>query len=297
MTSIERFWICCLGCALLMLSASARSEWGYDASAALSHDDNLSNGFESEDRKGDNAVQLDLSGGWHQQLSDSTGLGINLVADSNTYFRYSGLTNLGLGVRAQLRTKFGLGAQAPWLAISAQALHYDYHYDYRDSWQYEAGATVGKQLGERWALRGSVRYDASVADHVQAPLVPGFPGSAYDVFGWTLGVQGTFQATENDLIALGYSVRTGTVTAVTRLNEEIFEYSDRIARDPVFSEVTPFFAYRIKAQTDTVSFTWSHALGERAAINLSYAYRVSRAESDLGDYYANVVSLSFSYSR
>ena len=296
MTASKRFWIGCLGGALLILCTGARGDWGYDASAALSHDDNLSNGFESEDRKGDNALQVDLSGGWHQQLSASTGLGLNLLADSNTYFRYSGLTNLGVGGRAQLRTKFGLGPQAPWLSVSAQALHYNYHDDNRDGWQYEAGAAIGKNLGERWGLRGSVRYDAFVADHVQAPLIPGFPGSAYDVFGWTLGAQVTFLATENDLIALGYSVRTGTVTAVTRLNEEIFEYSDRVARDTVFSEVTPFFAYRIKAQTDTVSFTWSHALGERTAVNLSYAYRVSRADSDLGDYYANVIGLTFSYS-
>lgn len=293
----KHFWTGWVSGALLLLSAGAHADWGYDASAAVGHDDNLSNGFQSEDRKGDNYAELSLSGGWHEQLSDSTGLSLSLLADSNTYFRYSGLTNLGIGGRAQLRTKFGLGAEAPWLAFFAQALHYDYHYDYRDGWHYEAGATAGKQLDERWTVRGTARYDASVSDHVQAPVVPGIPANAYDVFGWTLGVQAAFQATEDDTLSVGYSHRTGPVVAVTRRDYEIFEYSDRIARDTVFSETMTLVAYRIQAKTDTASVSWSHALGQHAAISLSYAYRRSRAASDLGDYYANLISLSLSYSH
>ena len=33
------------------------------------------------------------------------------------------------------------------------------------------------------------------------------------------------------------------------------------------------------------------------AVNLAYAFRRSRTDSDLGDYYSNLISISVSYSR
>jgi hypothetical protein len=291
---VKRLCIRCLYCGLVVFSAGARSEWGLDAAAGFSYDDNLSNGLEAQDRKADTAAVLDLSGGFHQQLDASTGLSLSLLADSQTYLHYSGLSNIGVGARALLRTKFGLGAEAPWLAVAAQGVYHNYHYDYQDGWQYEAGATLGKQFGERWGLRGSVRYDAYVADRVQPAIIPDKPGSPYDTYGWNLGVQATYLGTDADLFSLSYNWRTGTVTSVTGPDEEILEYSDRVARDPVFGNNE--FAYRINADTQTIQLAWSHALGRHSAINLAYAYRRSRAEYDLGDYYANVISLGFSYS-
>jgi hypothetical protein len=65
--------------------------------------------IEAEDRKASGAITANVSGGFHEQLGASTGLGLSLLAESATYLRYSGLSNLGLGARAQLRQKFGVG--------------------------------------------------------------------------------------------------------------------------------------------------------------------------------------------
>jgi len=100
----------------------------------------------------------------HLQPSENTSLALNLVAESASHFRFSGLDNLGIGTRAQLRQKFGLGSDAPWAAFALSALHRDYHYDYRNGWQYGAGLTAGKAFGERWDLSGSVNYDRYEAD-------------------------------------------------------------------------------------------------------------------------------------
>ena len=120
----------------------------------------------------------------------NTGLGLSLLAESATYLHYSGLTNLGLGARAQLRQKFGLGADVPWASISAQAMHRNYHYDYRDGWQYDAAATAGKQLGERWSVRGSVRYDRYDADHLQRRSSAGHFERGVRRWGWNFGASG-----------------------------------------------------------------------------------------------------------
>jgi hypothetical protein len=290
----QRICLCYLYCCLMLFCAAARSEWGFDATGGFSYDDNLSNGFEEEDRKADTAAVVDLSGGWYEQLSPNTAVSLNLLVHSDTFFHYSGLSNVGLGARAQLRTKFGLGPSAPWLAIAAQGVYHNYHYDYLDGWQYVTGATLGTQLSERWSLRGTIRYDAYVADRSQPPIVPTMVGSPYDVYGWNFGAQAAFLLTAADRVSASYTWRTGTVTSVTHPDEEIFEYSDRVAVDPVFGSGE--FAYRINANTQTISLAWSHALGRHTAMNVVYAYRRSQAEYDLGQYYANVLSVNFTYS-
>jgi len=291
---LKRPLIYCVLGALMLAGSHARCEWGFDATGGFAYDDNLSNGFEAEDRKADTAAVIDLSAGLYEPFGASTALGLSLLAHGDAYVRYTGLDNLGLGARAQLRTKFGLGTRAPWLSIAAQGVYHNYQYDYLDGWQYEAGATLGMQLNERWSLRGIIRYDAYVANKTQPPLIPGMVGSPYDVYGWNFGAQTTFLATAVDRLSLSYTWRTGTVTSVTQPDEEILEYSDRAAPDPVFG--AGGIAYRINANTQTVSLAWSHTLGQRSAINLLYAYRRSQAESDLGQYYSNLISVTFTYS-
>ena len=281
----------------LLLPAIARAEFGFDAAAGFAYDDNLSNALEAEDRKASGAITANVSGGFHEQLGASTGLGLSLLAESATYLRYSGLSNLGLGARAQLRQKFGVGGDVPWASVSAQAIHRNYHYDYRDGWQYDAAATAGKQLGERWTVRGSVRYDRFTADHLQPEVLPGISTAAYDTSGWSFGAQATFLLTEADLLSFSYTWRNGTVTAVTPPDEEILEYSSAVALDPVFGDMPPLIAYRIQAKSDTLALGWSHSLGQHAAVNVAYAFQRSRADSDLGDYYSNLISISVSYSR
>jgi hypothetical protein len=281
----------------LLLPAVARAELGLDAGAGFTYDDNLPNALEADDRKGGGAVTANLAGVLHEQLDSNTGLGVSLIAESAIYLQYSGLSNLGLGASAQLRHKFGLGAEAPWIAFSAQAVHYDYRYDYRDGWQYDAGATLGKQIGERWSVRGSVRYDRYTADQLQPTILPGISTAAYDTAGWSVGFQAAFLLTDADTLSASYAYRNGTVTAVTPPDRQILAYSSAVARDPVFSATALMIAYRIEANTDTLSLIWSHTLGRHTAVNLGYTYQRSSAEYGLGDYYSNVISLTVSYSQ
>ena len=283
-------------CVAALLPAGAHGEWTWDASTTLTYDDNVSNALEAEDRKADGAVAAWLSGGLYETLGSSTNLGFSLIAEPVSYLRYSGLSNLALGASARLRQKFGLG-DAPSATLFMQALHRNYHYDYRDGWQYEAGASLGKRLNQRWSARASVYYDRYSADRVQAPVLPGISTAAYDTAGWNFGAQTAFSLTQADVLSLAYTWRKGTATAVTPPDEEVLEYSSAVARDPVFSSTSPLVAYRIQAKTDLLSLTWSHALGSHAAVNLAYAYLRSRTESELGAYYSNVLSISLTYSK
>jgi hypothetical protein len=135
-----------------------------------------------------------------------------------------------------------------------------------------------------------------VADQHQDAVLQGLSSAAYDIAGWTFGAQAAFLLTENDTLSLSGSRRHGTVTAITPFDPEILEYSSAVALDPVFSGNPA--AYRIVADTDTLSINWSHALGRHAAVNLGYAYRRSQsAAEELDPYTANMINLSVSYSR
>jgi hypothetical protein len=283
-----------LGC--LLLCPAVRAEWSFDAEVGLRYDDNLSNSLESADRKGDGAGVASAAAGYYQQLGANTRLGLAVVVDGESYLRYSGLTNVGLGLQANLRHKFGLGSQAPWVALAVQAVHRDYRYDDRTGWEYDAAASFGKQLTERWSLRASVRYDRYAADHLQPAVLPGISTAAYDTSGWTFGLHALFYATEADTLSASYTHRNGTVTAVTPPEWEILEYSDAVALDTVFADDPPLIAYRIKARTDTLALVWSRALGRHAALNFAYSYQRSTTETEPDNYYSNVLAITLNYS-
>lgn len=277
-------------------SRSAAADWGWDAIAGVAFDDNLTNAFLSEDRKGDTAASATLSTGLHEQLGSSTGLSLGLVGSGAQFARYEGLDNVGLGVRAQVRTKFGLGAEAPWLAVAARAVHRDYRDDLRDGWDYDAAITAGKQLSERWSVRASLRYDAYVADQVSPRSVRGLSSAAYDIDGWTVGAQAAFRLTQADVVSASISWRDGSVTAVTLPNFGVLQYSDAAVVDGTFSDDRRRIAYRVDAGTTIATLTWSRALGQSATVNASYTYRSSRADHGLGTYVSNIFGIALGYS-
>ncbi len=285
-----------LHCLLWLGCTPASADWGWDATAGVAHDDNLTNAFLSDDRKGDTAATAALSAGLHEQLGSSTGLSVGLVASGAQYAHYEGLDNVGLGARAQLRRKFGLGAEAPWVSVAARAVHRDYRDDLRDGWDYDAAITAGKQISERWSVRASLRYDAYVADQVSPRSVRGLSSAAYDIDGWTVGAQAAYRLTEADVLSGSLSLRDGSVTAVTPPNFGVLEYSDAAVVDGTFSDSTRRIAYRVDAGTTVATLTWSHALGRSASLNVSYTYRSSRAAHGLGTYVSNIVGITLGYS-
>ena len=221
-----------LALAALYCRSVAGADWGFDVTAGAGYDDNLSNGFASADRKGAASLTLDLSGGFYQQLGSSTGLSVAALAEGAVFDRYSGLNRIGLGGRAQLRHKFGLGPQAPWVAVAARAVHDDYNYSYQSGWALDAGISAGKQLGERWTLQGGIKYDDFTADKLQPQVLPGVSTAAYDTGGWNFTGKVSFLATPADVLIAAYTFRNGTVTSVTAPDLEILEYSDAVALDP-----------------------------------------------------------------
>ena len=284
-----------LAAGLLFSAMAPGAESGLDASIAIDYSDNVPNAIEAADRKSDVAAVVGLAATLYHPISENTSFGAGLVAQTQSYVRFSGLSSVAVGTRAQFRHKFGLGPHTPWASIVMRAMHRDYRYDYRDGWQYDATVSSGVRVAQRWELGGSVQYDRYEADDLQPAVLAGVSSAAYDVAGWTFGAHVALLLTESDTVSIAVARRHGSVTAVTRPDFEILEYSSAVARDPVFGS-NPI-AYRIITDSDTASIHWSRALGRHASINLGYAYRRSQGDEDLEAYTANMVGLSLSYSR
>ena len=291
---IRSFWVSLAIAGLTGTTASA-ADWGFDISAGLSSDDNVTNAFEAADRKADTSARLDFTAGLHHEIQPGTSLGLSFITESSTYMSYSGLSNVGLGMRAQLRKKFGLGDAAPWTALSLSALHRDFRDDNRDGWQYDAGLSVGKRLDERWNVHAIAHYDRYVADEHPAQVLPGFSSAVYDVSGRSIGGGISFLATEADTISFNAWWRNGSVTSVTHPDFEVLEYSDAVLPDAAFGANA--IAYRIQATSTLFSVNWNRVLAPGLALNLGYAYRRSDTDGDLGAYYANLFNLSVTYSQ
>src|SRR6266545_7413669 len=133
-------------CAMLVagISAPATAEWLLDADAGVQYDSNVTRAYASADIRADSAIMLSAAGGSYFALSGMDGLTLNADARGEFYDRFHGLNVLGLGGVALYRHKFGLGYAAPWILLSASALHDNYRDDIRDSERVELRAELGK---------------------------------------------------------------------------------------------------------------------------------------------------------
>jgi len=282
--------------ATVLLVSPARADLILDVSAGYLYDDNLPNALNEADRREDSAVNVAARAGVGYQFATNTGISATLLLNQAHYFHYDKLNNFGAGAQLKLRHKFGLGSNTPWLMISAQALHYDYDFEYRDGWRYDAGVAVGKRVNDRLSLDARLAYDSFSADDLQQTILPGFSTDAYDISGWTLGFRAGFAMSASDYLSAALARRNGTVTAITPPDFEILEYSDAIARDTVFEPGWVAYRFADDVDTDLFSLSWIREFGLRTSMSVSYTYSTTPAPGELGKYDSSLLSLRVVYN-
>ncbi|MGH8596918.1 MAG: hypothetical protein ACREXT_09700 [Gammaproteobacteria bacterium] len=281
-----------------LITAGANAEWILDGTTGVEFDDNLPRAQLDSDIESDVALDAALSAGQFVQLTDR--IGFTLVADLRGahYAEFDGLDYASAGLTTSLRGKLGLGADAPWVQATAGFAAYDHRFEPRDGLRYRAGLAAGRSIGTRLNLTARYAFERRRSDEVtDIPFLVNFfgiHGDAFDGDNHSLSISGTYTVTQRLALVVGYTRRMGDVTATTRINEEIFEYSDAIAPDPVFGQDK--FAYRIDADTDIFNVDLSFALGDHTALNFGYEYRDSNAGEDL-TYTNNIarIGLRFRY--
>jgi len=283
-----------LGAALAASPSEARAEAVFDAEAGVLHDNNLSRAVSASDIVSDTAATLSASGGYRFAPGDRDAFTVTGDLRAAAFARFHGLNNAGLGGTASWSRKFGLGALAPWIRLSASLAVERYGDDARDGRRAIVALRAGQRLSESLQLSGGgsyERYDASNATAV----VPGISGDAFSLQGRALFARADYAFDDRWSAFGGVAARFGDVTASTRLNFQIFQYSNAIARDPAFGG--DYIAYRLSGTT-----TWdfvagvSLALGDSSSLNLGVTRALTYAADNIEYQDTRInASLIFSY--
>jgi hypothetical protein len=290
-----------LGAAAAVMAALAASEacadWFFDAAAGLEYDDNLPRAQRDADIEEDFAFAASVAPGQYFQLTDRVGLSLTANLTGALYDEFTGLNHYSGGLTAALRTKLGLGPEAPWLRIAGSAAWYDFNHEARDGLRTGVSVTAGRRIGSRWDLQAGWSYERRRSDEViDIPFLVtnfGIHGDAYDTDAHSLSLGSVYALTDRLALVAGYTRRIGEVTATTRISGDIFAASDAISPDPVFGPDR--FAYRIEAESNIYSVALSWALGNHASINAGYEYQDTDGRGDL-TYKNNVARISLLYS-
>jgi hypothetical protein len=254
------------GC-VVALPRPASASWFVDGEAGIVHETNVGLAQKARDVQSDSALVTALSAGRTFVLDDRNLVSLAVDVAGAGYAQLGGLSNFAVGLTPAFRTKFGLGAAAPWLRVWGSGARLEFEDPVRDGWRYRVGAGVGKRFGERWDVRLDYAFEDRSADHAER-VSPRLPGDAFDTTSHIYSGRVDFFYNETLSLFAGYAWREGEVVSTTRRNAAIFTGSTALTPDRTFGP--DFFAYKIDATVHILSFGASFALGEHASLNFGY---------------------------
>jgi hypothetical protein len=281
-----------LGC-VVGVPVPATATWFLEGEAGIVHETNVGLAQKARDVKSDAALATAVSGGRLFVLDDRHFLSLAGDVSGSGYVDLTGLSNFTVGLTPVFRTKFGLGAGAPWLRLWGSGARLEFEDPVRDGWRYRLGAGVGKRVGERWDLRLDYVFEDRMADHHRRAS-PRLPGDVFDTTSHTVSGRVDFLYNEVLSVFAAYAWREGDVVSTTRRNTAIFANSTALTPDRPFGP--DFFAYKIDATVHILSFGLSFALNEHASLNFGFERQIGLGRGGL-DYENNVVraGLLFAY--
>lgn len=263
--------------ALLLIGLFAlayRAEAGIvnaDAELAFKHDDNLSRAQSGRDIFSDNAVSLDLSLAWSQQLSANSGVrltgGLGLTEQS----RFDELSHVDMGAGIRYRIQPAAGYTSPWIELGGNFMRQVYRDSkIRDGNIWTADAVAGKRFTDRIGGRIGLSQEWRHADDDDV-----FDWQRHRIFAaatYRVGLDTVLYA--NVSRTFGDQVFTATPTQHYRIDAKAY------VDDPAFGARR---AYRLGAVSDTIEGGFYLPLS--ASSTLDVGLRHFHAEADGGHSY------------
>jgi hypothetical protein len=269
---------------VLVGAAPASAAWFLDADAGVVYETNVGLAQKARDVKSDGALATGLSAGWLVSLGDRSSFSLAGDLTGAGHVELPGLSHLGAGGTAAFRTKFGLGASAPWLRLFASGARFEFDDPVRDGWRYRLGAGGGVRVGTRWDLRVDYVFEERLADHARV-ISRTLPGDVFDTISHTYAARADYQVNDTLSLFTGYAVRIGDAVSTTRRDAAILAASTAVTADPPFGP--DFVAYKIDATVHVLTFGLSFALGPHGSLNLGYERQIGLGRAGQ-DYFNDV---------
>jgi hypothetical protein len=276
----------------LALAWSAAPAQTFDAAIEIAHDSNVTRAQLQDDIRADTYAGAHAGWTWHARATDFDGIDAGIALRGAQYARFTRLSYAALDGTLSWQRKLGVGLTEPWIAAGATASVENYREDVRDGERIELRIEAGRRWSEALDTSAGYVYDRRYARHHMPPLVPGIDGTVWNLKGNGGFARMGYALSEQWQADLGYAVRRGDVVSTTHRNLPIFLASDAIGISTAFGP--DFFDYRLRGTTQTGAGILSYALGDRASLNFTYAYALTRATQDL-EYRSHLVSASWAY--
>lgn len=239
---------------------SARSVWAENYSRTS--DPNTAKDAATHEFAASTGVSRQLPSGWL-----ATGDG---TISWETVPKFDALDAWKFSVQGGLRRKFGLGALAPTLQVSASALRAEFEEKGRSGTQLQAGLRLGKRLTSSWRAAVGAEWTVYYAKH--AP---------FDLHQNRVFIETAWDVTDRWQLSAGAARVEGEITANAANNVYMtalmggFGPAIQSYYRSVPWQVTDTFgpgwiAYRVDAKADLWWFGVSPALGEHTSLPLRY---------------------------
>ena len=274
----------------------------YDAQLGYFDDDNVSRA------KWDNSIFTDthydglFSIGMFSDFDDGLSMTVIGKAKYASYQSWKGLSHTDFGGSVDLRKKIGLGSMVPSVGGNVEFKRQSYDNKVRDQDQWDVSFYWQKRLDEQWDIKIDLGYFISTAkDPVPAGPAgtntdpdpgpgPGMakPGDTFDQNAFYLGIGSGFAFAEIHFLTLDYQFRSGDVASTAIPNTTIVDASTAITADTVFGD--QFFAYKLDADTHSLSAGWDIAITEQTSITFEYEYQNTDAGQSI-EYKNKLISM------
>lgn len=271
---------------LLALPLSdASADWRVNAETGALYDSNLSNSERADDEESDVAWESNVSIGNGFQLSRN--LRATLAADLNglVWDRFAGLNEFGLDGSGELRYRFGLGRQAPWIAL-IEAFGHD---------------ILGESARSRWNETLALRSGIAITERLSAEAGYTFRNSAarddfFDLQSHGGNARLTVNVTSSLQIALGYTYRDGDVISyAVPPRPDIFEIAGESRPVSTFGDHPRYTAYRINGQTHAISISAGCTVTKNLSVEVSYEYATTSHDPLRYENHSVEAKIAFAY--
>lgn len=242
-------------------SVPARQDWVFDFRSGILYQSNVSLSNLSQDALDDAAWRNVITAGQGFQFTDDLRLGVFGEVESEVWGTYDGLNNVRPGLAANLRYRFGLGKNAPWVRLETKQAYADFAERERSGWDFRPGIRAGVSLTERFALEAAYVYEHFAARDI-----------IFDKEAHNASLRGTLEITSSMQIAVGYTYRYGDVNSYAiPPRPDIVRIAEVLG--PISTFDTPRVAYRFPASTHSGSVAISQSLSRFVALQASYEWQ------------------------
>jgi len=250
----------------LALTANVtRAEWRLDAETGVLYNSNLSNSDRASDIENDIAWKTDIRVAEGLQLTRD--LRANLAADLRdlVWDHYEGFSEIGAGLLTDLRYRFGLGRDAPWISLENRFGYDRFHETFRSGWDERLRFWGGFRLSERIGVEGGYNFENFAV-----------PDNFFDVQNHCADIRVVADLTSSLQVVVGYTYREGDVISyAVPPRPEIARIAIEHEDIATFGPNPLYTAYRLPGRTNAVSVSIAYVLTKHASLQVEYGYAVT----------------------